>query len=389
MRELRELARNLPYEIVGESVSRLRTTHPNFLVGQGKTTEIIGEALALGAQTLIFNEELSPAQQRNWELEGKMRTIDRQEVILEIFESRAQTKEATLQVQLARMEYTLPRLKRAWTHLERQRGGGGTIGRGVGETQLELDQRMVRAKISTLKQELEQVRTRRDVQRKTRERIPLFTAAIVGYTNAGKSTLLNVLTGAEVLSANKLFATLDPTTRRLTLKNGQKILLTDTVGFIRKLPHTLIDAFKATLEETILADFLIHVVDVSDPEMEAQRRTTLEVLKQIDAADKPILTVFNKADLLSNEVERMTPEQSCYLSASSGEGVARLLELLERLMEKHTEPVTLFVPHSRYDIVNFLHEAGGVTAQKHEARGIRITGRLGPKAREAVREFLR
>lgn len=386
MRELKELAENVDYQIVGEMFVKLKEPQPKFLVGMGKFEEILSKAKDLGATTLISNEELSPSQQKNWETDGKMRTIDRQEVILEIFESRAQTKEAVLQVQLARMEYMLPRLKRAWTHLERQRGGGTGM-RGAGETQLELDQRMVRAKISQLKEELSEVKQRRAVQRKNRERVPLVSAAIVGYTNAGKSTLLNHLTGAQVLAEDKLFATLDPTTRKLTLPSGQKLLLTDTVGFIRKLPHNLIDAFKATLEETIIADFLIHIVDVSDPEMETQRHTTLEVLKEIGATGKPLLTVFNKADLLESLADRMSPPDSCYLSATTGLGINELLRHLDRLMERSTIPVSLFIPHSRYDIVNLLHEAGGVTTQKAEAKGVRIKGRLTPKMAETVKEF--
>jgi GTP-binding protein HflX len=387
MRELEELTENLYYEIVGQSHTRLREINRRLFVGSGKALEITEEAKKLGARTIIFNEELSPSQQRNWETESALRVIDRQEIILEIFEQRAQTKEAVLQVQLARMEYMLPRLKRAWTHLERQRGGG-TGARGVGEKQLELDGRMVRDKIAQLKQELADVRTQRGTQRKSRERVPLTSAAIVGYTNAGKSTLLNRLTGSEVLSVDKLFATLDPTTRRLALPSGQKILLTDTVGFIRKLPHNLIEAFKATLEETILADFLLHVVDVSDPEMEAQRRTTLEVLQEIGASGKPIITVFNKADRLEKTgVERMTPPMCCYLSATTGEGVEDLLVQIDELMQPRTRPVKLLIPHSRYDLVNLLHEAGGVTRQKHEAKGISIEGRLTQKIYERVKDF--
>ena len=386
MVELKELVENLPYQIAGTVSARLKQINPKFYLGSGKATEIITQAKALGARTIIFNEELSPSQQRNWEAEGGIRVIDRQEVILEIFEARAQTKEAVLQVQLARMEYMLPRLKRAWTHLERQRGGG-TTQRGVGETQLEIDQRMVRDKISSLKSELYEVRQHRGVQRKGRERIPMTSAAIVGYTNAGKSTLLNKLTGASVLAEDKLFATLDPTTRKLTLPSGQKILLTDTVGFIRKLPTTLIEAFKATLEETVVADFLIHVVDVSDGEMVSQMATTLEVLQEIGAAGKTIITVYNKADCLPEEVERITPKGSCYVSATTGMGVEHLLSLIDEEMYRHTRAVTLLIPHSRYDLVNLLHEAGGVTTQKAEAKGVKITGRLTEKVWELVKEF--
>jgi GTP-binding protein HflX len=385
MAELHELVENLPYHIAAEQIVKLKEIHPAHYMGSGKAAEIIAEAKALGVTTIVFNEELSPSQQRNWETDGGIRTIDRQEVILEIFESRAQTKEAVLQVQLARMEYMLPRLKRAWTHLERQRGGG-TGARGVGEKQIELDSRMVRDRISQITRELESVRTRRGVQRKTRERVPLATAAIVGYTNAGKSTLLNKLTGAGVLAEDKLFATLDPTTRKLTLPSGQKLLITDTVGFIRKLPHNLVEAFKATLEETVLADFLIHVVDVSDSEMEAQERTTLEVLKEIGAADKPIVTVYNKADCVA-AADIHAKRKALHISATTGMGIPELLKHLDKQMEAATVPVSLMIPHSRYDIVNLLHEAGGVTTQKAEAKGVRIKGRLTPKVAEMMKEW--
>lgn len=386
LNELKELVENLPYQICEIVSVRLREISPKFYLGTGKVTEIIAAANTHGATSIIFNDELSPSQQRNWEAEGKLRVIDRQEVILEIFESRAQTKEAVLQVQLARMEYMLPRLKRAWTHLERQRGGG-TTQRGVGETQLEIDQRMVRDKISSLKSELYEVRQHRGVQRKGRERVPLTTAAIVGYTNAGKSTLLNRLTGAQVLAEDKLFATLDPTTRKLTLPSGQKVLLTDTVGFIRQLPTTLVEAFKATLEETVLADFIIHVVDVSDSEMAAQRQTTLDVLQEIGVTGKTVITVFNKADCLEEGIERLTPAGTCYVSATTGEGIGELLSLIDGLMEAKTRPVTLMIPHSRYDIVNLLHEAGGVTTQKPMATGVKITGRVSEKVWELVKEW--
>jgi GTP-binding protein HflX len=327
---------------------------------------------------LVSNEELSPSQQRNWEEEGGFRVIDRQEVILEIFESRAQTREAVLQVQLARMEYSLPRLKRAWTHLERQHGGG-TGARGVGEKQIELDQRMVRARIASLRKDLEEVRQRRATARKGRERVPLTTAAIVGYTNAGKSTLLNKLTGAEVLAADKLFATLDPTTRPLTLPNGMKILLTDTVGFIRKLPTNLIEAFKATLEEAALADFLILVADLSDPEMHAHIATTREVLREIGATEKPIITVFNKVDRMGADLPKEVGASNCYLSAATGVGLAELKAKIEELMLAQTKPVKLLIPHNRYDLLNFLHEAGGITSQKPTAKGMLIEGRVTDK----------
>jgi GTP-binding protein HflX len=390
MRELKELTRNAGYAVAGENRVRLRGAQPRYLMGGGNFEETVALARSAGATTIVFNDELSASQQRNWETDGRIRTVDRQEIILEIFESRARTREAVLQVQLARLEYMLPRLKKAWTHLERQHGGGTGM-RGAGEKQLELDQRMVRDKISQLKRDLEDVRQRRATARKTRERVPIVSAAIVGYTNAGKSTLLNTLTGAEVLAEDKLFATLDPTTRRLSLPNGQKLTLTDTVGFIRRLPHTLVDAFKATLEETVLADFLIHVVDLSDPEREAQERTTLEVLKEIGAAEKPVITAYNKMDVPAPGVihaKRITKSKNCcFISATTGQGLPELVGLIERELNRFTREVRLLIPHSRYDLINMLHEAGGVTTQKAEDKGVRIRGFLTPKAYEAVKKY--
>ena len=274
---------------------------------------------------IIFDNELSPSQQRNWEEESKVLVIDRQEIILDVFAARAQTKEAVLQVKLARLEYSLPRLRRAWTHLGRQRGGGVTQ-RGEGEAQIELDQRLVRDQITATKKEIKQIAKTRKTSRKRRLKIPLPTIALVGYTNAGKSTLLNKLCRSDVLSEDKLFATLDPTSRQARLPNGIKIIFTDTVGFIRKLPHRLVDAFRATLEETLVANLLLHVVDLSNPQFEEHMETTLAVLNELGAEDKEILTVFNKIDLLkSNDLENLKLSQNCkgvdnvFVSCESGE----------------------------------------------------------------------
>jgi GTPase len=389
LRELHELVENLPYTIATSHTVRVRQINPKFLLGSGKVEELSTQAKAEGISTLIFDEQLSPSQQRNWEETTGLRVIDRQEVILEIFEARAQTREAVLQVQLARLEYMLPRLKRAWTHLERQRGGGGAgPQRGVGETQLEIDHRLVRDKIAALSAELDVVKTQRAQQRKSRQRLPLTSVAIVGYTNSGKSTLLNTLTGASVLAEDKLFATLDPTTRRLQLPSGQRILLTDTVGFIRKLPTTLIDAFKATLEETVQADFLIHLLDLSDSEVERQRATTLDVLAEIGASGKETLTVYNKVDRAGLSRPPQSPSAS-YISALSGEGIPQLLERIQSIIAADSQPLNLLIPHSRYDIVNMLHEAGAVSSQKHEADGIYITGLANPRIAAYTSAFAR
>ena len=287
--ELNELVQTLGIGIMDSVLVKVRENFPSHLMGKGKMAEIIERSKELNCDCIIFDNELSPNQQRNWENDSKILVIDRQEVILDIFSLRARTKEARLQVQLARMQYTLPRMARMWSHLDRQGGGsgggkgGGGAARGEGEKQIEVDRRLARKKIDRVKAELEKVRQQRKTQRKERNRADLPHAAIVGYTNAGKSSLLNGLTESSVLAEDKLFATLDTTTRKLDLDDGQTILLTDTVGFVRRLPHGLVESFKATLEEAVLADFLIHVIDGSSENVEEHYRTTLDVLKELGA----------------------------------------------------------------------------------------------------------
>ena len=295
--ELAELVKTLGIPIVGRQLVHHREPHARYLMGSGKAAEVSDGAKALEADVLIFDNELTPSQQRNWEKLSGVLVIDRQEVILDIFAGRAQTREARLQVDLARMEYSLPRLVRAWSHLGKQ--GGGIGSKGEGESQLEQDKRKIRGQIDRLKRDLAEVKLRRATQRKDRKRAPVPNAAIVGYTNAGKSSLLRALTGAEVLVEDKLFATLDTTTRKIALPNNQPLLLTDTVGFVRKLPHGLVEAFNATLEEAVLADFLIHVLDVSQPEVMAYYETTRRVLEDLGADSRRTLVVFNKIDRLA------------------------------------------------------------------------------------------
>src|SRR3954470_21319451 len=320
--ELKELVENLRINVTQSVLVNLRRPNPALLLGSGKAEEIVAQAKADGADVIVFDEALSPAQQRNWEELSGMAVIDRQEGILEIFSDRAHTREATLQVALARMEYSLPRLTRAWTHLSRQRGKG-SMG-GEGETQLEQDRRIVRDRITHLKAELAGVVRQRDVQRRKRQRVPVPTVAIVGYTNAGKSSLLNTLTGAHVLAEDKLFATLDPTTRQLVLRGNQKLLVTDTVGFIQRLPHGLVEAFKATLEEVIVADFLIHVLDVTNPNVEQHHATTLAVLGELGAGTTTMVTVFNKTDAATpamlRQAKRLVPD-ALFVSAHTKAGI--------------------------------------------------------------------
>jgi GTP-binding protein HflX len=375
--ELTELVENLRMSVTRSTLVNLRIHTPATLLGSGKTNELIELAKADGADVIVFDEALSPAQQRNWEELSGLVVIDRQEVILEIFADRAHTREAVLQVALARMEYSLPRLTRAWTHLSRQRGKGG-LG-GEGETQLEQDRRIVSDRIVHLKHELATVVKQRETQRRRRLRVPVPTAAIVGYTNAGKSSLLNRLTGANVLAEDKLFATLDPTTRQLVLPNRQKLLITDTVGFIRRLPHGLVEAFKATLEEVIVADFLIHVVDVTDPNFVHHHATTLSVLAELGATGMPVVTAFNKVDAADDTMRahaRHLAADGFFVSARSGEGIEALLGRCAELIAHEFGSVELFVPHSRYDVIAKLHALGHVQNEEQRDDGILIQGRF-------------
>lgn len=379
LNELQELVENLQIAVVGRNLVNLRTPTPATLVGSGKAGEIAAAAKELDCDVIVFDETLSPAQQRNWEKLAGIAVIDRQEVILDVFADRAQTREAVLQVALARMEYSLPRLTRAWTHLSRQRGKG-KMG-GEGETQLEQDRRLVRDRITRLKHELTEVRQQRGVQRHKRQRVPVPTAAIVGYTNAGKSSLLNALTGASVLAEDKLFATLDPTTRQLVLRGNQKLLVTDTVGFIRRLPHGLVEAFKATLEEALVANFLIHVLDVTAPNLAAHHETTLSVLKELGADDKRILTVFNKVDAATeaqlNAAHLLEPD-GILLSARTGRGLEGLVDRCLELIADTFGSLTLMIPRSRYDLIARLHAIGHVQSEEQLDDGVRLRVRIPP-----------
>lgn len=375
--ELTELVENLHIGVVATELINLRAPNPATLLGHGKTEQIIAHAKHIEADLIVIDESLSPGQQRNWEKLAGIAVIDREEVILDIFADRAQTREAVLQIALARMEYSLPRLSRAWTHLSRQRGKGN-LG-GEGETQLEIDRRLVRDRITRLKSELVTVQKQRGVQRRKRLRVPVPTASIVGYTNAGKSSLINSLTGSHVVAEDKLFATLDPTTRQLLLRGNQKLLVTDTVGFIRRLPHRLVESFKATLEETIVADFLIHVIDVTNANFDKHHATTLSVLAELGASDKTIITVFNKIDAATpaqiQRAHQLVPD-AIFASAHSREGLDTLENAcLERIADAFGA-TELLVPHDRYDVVSRLHALGHIEEQEHRDDGILIRGRF-------------
>ena len=382
--ELSELVENLSISVVAQSIVRTRKTYPGHILGKGKCQEIDEQVKDLRCDVIIFDNEITPAQQRNWEELTKVLVIDRHEVILDVFADRAQTKEAVLQVRLARLEYSLPRLRRAWTHLDRQRGGGVTQ-RGDGEAQIELDQRMLRDKIASTKKEIIQVSGRRNTSRKKRQRIPLATLAIVGYTNAGKSTLLNRITGSSVLSVDKLFATLDPTSRKVKLPGGRTIVLTDTVGFIRKLPHRLIDAFKATLEEALVANLLLHVIDFSCSEFEEHLNTTNEVLEELGA-------VYNKIDqgdqvMTRLKAKSLTPD-CIFVSCKTGEGIKELLQIIEERLNNALVSSKYSIPHQRYDLVAKLREQGCITTEEVTDYGIDLEAAPRGKLVSQIEEFL-
>ena len=379
--ELNELVQTLGIGIMDSVLVKVRENFPSHLMGKGKMAEIIERSKELNCDCIIFDNELSPNQQRNWENDSKILVIDRQEVILDIFSLRARTKEARLQVQLARMQYTLPRMARMWSHLDRQGGGsgggkgGGGAARGEGEKQIEVDRRLARKKIDRVKAELAKVRQQRKTQRKERNRADLPHAAIVGYTNAGKSSLLNGLTESSVLAEDKLFATLDTTTRKLDLDDGQTILLTDTVGFVRRLPHGLVESFKATLEEAVLADFLIHVIDGSSENVEEHYKTTLDVLKELGANEKRIISAINKTDIISperlQELKIIFPE-AVLISVQKRHGFGGLLDEIKEMLLSNIVRKTLKIPQSRQDLVALLHREGKILSQDYSENDIII-----------------
>ncbi len=360
--ELFELASTAGAEVIGEFSQKRNKPDSNRYLGQGKLEELYTEVQEMQADLVIVNDELTPTQQRNMEDTVTVRVIDRTQLILDIFAQRALSKEGKLQVELAQMEYMLPRLVGSGKALSRLGGGIGT--RGPGETKLETDRRRIRDRITKLTGELDTIRKQRKTQKQGRENLPYPSAAIVGYTSAGKSTLLNILSGSNVLADRKLFATLDPTTRKITLPDGWSILITDTVGFIRDLPHNLVVAFRATLEEVTDADFLIHVVDASHPDMESQIDSVNEVLSELDAETKPAVMVFNKSDLVVDQYSLRnlvanTPN-SVYISALSGEGLPQLMSVIQSVLKSMLVHVTMRFPSNRNDLVSQCYDNGKI-----------------------------
>lgn len=393
--ELADLVRNLDIVPLEPVIVGLHQVMPQYYVGSGKAQEIAQLAQECEADCLIFDTPLSPSQQRNWERLARCCVIDREEVILDIFAERAHTREAVLQVSLARAQYSLPRLTRAWTHLSRQHGGGATT-RGEGEAQIETDRRLLRRRIQQLREELEVVRKQRTTQRKARERNAVPHGAIVGYTNVGKSSLLRALSGADVLVRDQLFATLDPTTRRITLDNNLELLLTDTVGFVRKLPHSLVEAFKSTLEEAVLADFLLLVLDISSPQIDSEWETTLAVLKELGAEEKNIQVVFNKIDLVDRNADpvlfarlRGLFPDALYLSTATGEGIEQLRERLASLASEHHQLLRVTLPPRRHDLAALAHAAGRVYEENYNDRGeLELVFTIPPRLRHKFLEYV-
>jgi len=388
--ELRRLADTAGFEVVGEVTQKMSRPNPKTFIGTGKVKEVKSIADELMADVILFDDELSPRHQRELEelLRQDTRIIDRTALILDIFAQHANTSEGSLQVELAQYEYRLPRLTRAWTHLVRQAGGGGgrtggTAGvglRGPGETQLEVDRRDIRRRISHIKEELEKVRAHRQRHRTRRKESNIPIVSLVGYTNAGKSTLLNQISGADVYVANKLFATLDPTTRQVELADGQQILVTDTVGFIQKLPTTLVAAFRATLEEIAEADLLLHVVDVTHPHAMSQAEAVHNTLEIIEAQDIPSIPVLNKIDRLSDPEGAQHALDSfpnaVAISALRGDGILELLQTIKNKLYESYETVQVEIPYNMGGLISLFHEEGQVDQIENRYEGVFIQGRL-------------
>ena len=373
--ELEELAETAGAVTVGRIIQNREAVHPGTYIGKGKIEEVRSLVYAMDATGVICDDELSPAQLNNLERELDCKVMDRTLLILDIFAARAVTSEGKIQVELAQLRYRSARLVGLRESLSRLGGGIGT--RGPGEKKLETDRRLIRTRISALKQDLAQVEKHRELLRTGRARGKVKTAAIVGYTNAGKSTLLNKLTGASVLSEDKLFATLDPTTRILNLKDGQQILLTDTVGFINKLPHHLVEAFKSTLEEAKYADYIIHVVDASNPQAEMQIHVVYETLKELGVLGKKIITLFNKQDAPGAAVLRdFKSDYSLKISARTGEGLDTLNDLLEKLLTEELIYVERVFPYQEAGKIQLIREFGQLISEEYIESGIAVKARV-------------
>jgi GTP-binding protein HflX len=397
--ELRELASSAGAKVVDTVTQKLPKPTAPYYIGRGKAESIKDSCRDQQVTSVIFNDELSPAQGRNLENLFARKVLDRTQLILDIFAQRARSREGRLQIELAQLQYLLPRLTRMWHHLSRQTGGIGT--RGPGETQLEVDRRRVQERIARLERELEAVRKTRAIQREGRKRHQWPVAAVVGYTNAGKSTLLNLLTGADLVAEDKLFATLDPTTRSFVLPNKQRVLLTDTVGFLRKLPHTLIESFKATLEEVHEADLLIHIADLAHPRVDEQMKAVDGVIKELDAYGKQTLLVFNKIDNLpppspgygvasNREVVDSYLKRfpgSVAISARTGEGVSSLVQALEHALASWRLRSRFRIPANESALIAEIHRVGHVLELRYEGNDALIVAHVPPDLAQKLERY--
>ena len=392
--ELADLVSNLGIIPLEPEIVKVREYHVRYRMGTGKAEEVARLAQECEADLVVFDSDLTPSQQRNWERLVKCPVIGREEVILDIFAERAQTREAVLQVELARSRYFLPRLAKAWGHFSRQRGGSATT-RGEGEAQIETDRRLLKRRIQQLEEELAVVRKQRDVQRKSRSRKPVVQGAIVGYTNVGKSSILRALSGADIFVKDQLFATLDPVARKIKLDGNLEIVLTDTVGFVRKLPHALIEAFKSTLEEAVLADFLLLVLDISSADLDNEWETTMNVLRELGADEKNITVVFNKIDRVDKECDAVLLSRlnglfpnALYVSAATGEGMDELRCTLLSLSSKARKLLTADIPPSRHDLIAFAHANAQIYEEEYLDDGtLRIVFAVDEKYHSKFTEF--
>ncbi|HEY6996788.1 MAG TPA: GTPase HflX [Candidatus Binatia bacterium] len=390
LEELERLAETAGAKVLGKQHQQIKSITPATLIGRGKVDEIQAKVKELHADLVILDEDLTPAQQRNLENAFNVRVVDRSQLILDIFAQRARSNEGKLQVELAQLEYLLPRLTRQWTHLSRLGGGIGT--RGPGETQLEIDRRRIRERIGHLKQRLGTVERTRTLQRKERDEVPFATVALVGYTNAGKSTLMNTLTAAGVFVEDKLFATLDPTTRALRLPNGDKVMLVDTVGFINKIPHSLIEAFKSTLEEVSNADLLLHLVDLTSPQFEEHIEVVQRVLAEIGAADIATVIVPNKIDAVEDVplalLKTHEVSEICPISALSGQGIDRLLSTIGAILDERKERFQGFFSQAQGGLIAMLREQGRIIQESYQEDGVHVTAMITPKLAGQMRKLL-